>query len=226
MRVLVIEDDVKVADALHEGLAAEGYDVAVARTGHEGAIRGMNEAFDVILLDLTLPGQDGLEVLTTLRRRGIQTRILVLTARDRIEDRVSGLDGGADDYLVKPFAFPELLARIRALLRGGGSQPYRFTVDDLTVDLLSQAAERSGERLDLSVREFQVLAYLMQHRRQVVSRESLARDVWNERDRSATLDNVIDAYIGRLRSKVDADRPVRLIHTIRGVGFMLDTQVP
>jgi DNA-binding response OmpR family regulator len=139
---------------------------------------------------------------------------------------VAGLDRGADDYLTKPFAFAELLARIRALLRRGAPEACRFTVGDLTIDLLARTVERAGARLELTTREFQLLAYLMRHQYQVVSRESIVRDVWNELARSAPLDNVIDVHIARLRNKVDVDRSVRLIHTVRGVGFMVATEAP
>jgi DNA-binding response OmpR family regulator len=226
MRVLVVEDELKVANALREGLAAEGYDVVVARTGDEAFLKATAGRFDIILLDLTLPRRDGLDVLSALRGQGVNTAILVITARDSVEDRVAGLDRGADDYLAKPFAFAELLARIRALLRRGGPEPCRFTVGDLTVDLLTRTAERSGQPLELTTREFQLLAYLMRHQHQVVSRESIVRDVWNELARSAPLDNVIDVHIARLRNKIDANRPNRLIHTVRGVGFTVATHAP
>jgi DNA-binding response OmpR family regulator len=226
MRVLVVEDELKVANALCEGLVSDGYDVTVARTGEEGFSRGTAEPFDIILLDLTLPRRDGLDVLAALRSRGINVPVLVITARDSIDDRVAGLDRGADGYLTKPFAFAELLARIRALLRRGTPEAYRFAVGDLAIDLLARTVERCGKPLELTTREFQLLAYLMRHQYQVVSRESLAREVWNEPGRSAPLDNVIDAHIARLRSKVDVDTSTRLIHTVRGVGFMVATQPP
>jgi len=222
MRILVVEDEQKVANALCEGLEGERYDVVVERTGESAFFRLTTESFDLILLDLGLPGRDGLEILTTLRGKGVKTPVLVLTARDTLHDRVAGLDSGADDYLVKPFAFAELLARIRALLRRGrAAEAPRLGVGDLSMDLISRKVTRGGSNIDLTVREFELLEYLLRYEGQVVSRESLARDVWKETSRTTPLDNVIDVHIARLRRKVDLDRPVRLIHTVRGVGFML-----
>jgi DNA-binding response OmpR family regulator len=222
MRVLVVEDEQKVANALREGLEGERYDVVVERTGEDAFFRMTTEAFDLILLDLGLPGRDGLQILTTLRSKGIKTPVLVLTARDTLQDRVAGLDSGADDYLVKPFAFAELLARIRALMRRGrSSESPRLSVGDLSIDLITRKVTRGGQPVELTVREFELLEYLMRYEGQVVSRETLARDVWQETARTTPLDNVIDVHIARLRRKVDLDRPVKLIHTVRGVGFML-----
>jgi two-component system copper resistance phosphate regulon response regulator CusR len=222
MRVLVVEDEQKVANALREGLEGERYDVVVERTGEDAFFRMTTEAFDLILLDLGLPGRDGLQILTTLRTKGIKTPVLVLTARDTLQDRVAGLDGGADDYLVKPFAFAELLARIRALMRRGrAAESPRLAVGDLTMDLITRKVTRGGQPVELTVREFELLEYLMRYEGQVVSRETLARDVWKETARTTPLDNVIDVHIARLRRKVDLDRPMKLIHTVRGVGFLL-----
>jgi DNA-binding response OmpR family regulator len=222
MRILVVEDEQKVANALREGLEGERYDVEVERTGEDAFFRMTTEAFDLILLDLGLPGRDGLQILTTLRSKGVKTPVLVLTARDTLQDRVAGLDSGADDYLVKPFAFAELLARIRALLRRGrAAESPRLAVGDLTMDLITRKVTRAGQPVELTVREFELLEYLMRYEGQVVSRETLARDVWQETARTTPLDNVIDVHIARLRRKVDLDRAVRLIHTVRGVGFML-----
>ena len=222
MRVLVVEDELKVANALREGLEGERYDIVVERTGEDAFFRMTTETFDLILLDLGLPGRDGLQILTTLRSKGVKTPVLVLTARDTLQDRVAGLDSGADDYLVKPFAFAELLARIRALMRRGRTaESPRLAVGDLMMDLITRKVTRGGQPVELTVREFELLEYLMRYEGQVVSRETLARDVWKETARTTPLDNVIDVHIARLRRKVDLDRPVRLIHTIRGVGFML-----
>ena len=222
MRVLVVEDEQKVANALREGLEGERYEVVVERTGEEAFFRLTTEAFDLILLDLGLPGRDGLQSLTTLRSQGVKTPVLVLTARDTLQDRVAGLDSGADDYLVKPFAFAELLARIRALMRRGRSaEAPRLAVGDLSMDLITRKVLRGGQAVELTVREFELLEYLMRYEGQVVSRETLARDVWKETARTTPLDNVIDVHIARLRRKVDLERPVKLIHTVRGVGFML-----
>jgi two-component system copper resistance phosphate regulon response regulator CusR len=222
MRVLVVEDEQKVADALREGLAEEKYDVVVERTGEGAFFRINTETFDIILLDLGLPGRDGLEILKALRQRGLKTPVLVLTARDSLQDRVAGLDSGADDYLIKPFAFAELLARTRALVRRRRvSETPRLTVADLEMDLVTRKVTRGAAPVDLTVREFELLEYLMRYHGQVVSRETLARDVWKETARTTPLDNVIDVHIARLRRKVDADERAKLIHTIRGVGFML-----
>ena len=222
MRILVVEDESKVADALREGLEDERYDVVVERTGEGAFFRVNTETFDVVLLDLTLPGRDGLEILRALRQRRMETPVLVLTARDSLEDRVTGLDAGADDYLVKPFAFAELLARIRALVRRGRvADAPRLSVGDLEMDLVTRKVLRAGKPVDLTVREFELLEFLMRYQGQVVSRETLARDVWKETARTTPLDNVIDVHIARLRRKVDLEHAVKLIHTVRGVGFML-----
>jgi DNA-binding response OmpR family regulator len=223
VRILVVEDEQKVAAALSEGLKGERYDVAVERTGEGAFFRITTEAFDAVLLDLTLPGRDGLAILAAMRERGVKTPVLVVTARDTLEDRVIGLDAGADDYLIKPFAFAELLARIRALVRRGrsGAEAPRLVVGDLEMHLITREVTRGGQVVELTVREFELLAYLLRHQGQVVSRESLARDVWKETSRSTPLDNVIDVHVARLRRKVDVEPAVKLIHTVRGMGFML-----
>jgi DNA-binding response OmpR family regulator len=227
MRILVVEDESKVAHALREGLESEHYEVEVANTGEEGFFLVNAQTFDLVILDLMLPGRDGLEVLRTLRRRGLQTPVLILTARDAVEDRVAGLDCGADDYLVKPFAFAELLARIRALLRRGRTdQVLRLKAADLEMDLVTRRVSRGGRSLNLTIREFELLEYLMRYQNQVVSREMLARNVWHETSRATPLDNVIDVHIARLRKKVDHCFPRQLIHTVRGVGFILRENEP
>ena len=222
MRVLVVEDEKKVAKALREGLEAEHYDVRVAATGEEGFFLVNNETFDCVVLDLMLPQRDGLEVLSTLRKRGLGTPVLILTAKDTVDDRVRGLDGGADDYLVKPFALPELLARIRALLRRGRpDQVLRLRQDELEMDLVSRTVTRAGQTIELTVKEFEILEYLLRHAGRVVSREMLTRDVWRIAARATPLDNVIDVSMARLRRKVDDPFPAKLLHTVRGVGFAL-----
>jgi DNA-binding response OmpR family regulator len=222
VRILVVEDEQKVASALREGLEGEGYEVVVEGTGEGAFFRSSTETFDVVLLDWGLPGRDGVQILRTLRQRGIATPVLILTARDAPADRVTGLDSGADDYLVKPFAFAELLARIRALLRRGrAAEPLRLKVDDLEMDVVTRKVTRGRDQLDLTVREFQLLHCLMSREGELVSRDTIASEVWRESARSSTLNNVIDVHIARLRRKIDLDRPTRLIHTVRGVGFML-----
>jgi len=225
--ILVVEDEQKVANALREGLESEQYDVTVEQTGEGAFFRLNTESFDAILLDLMLPGRDGLQILRTLRQRGDKTPVLVLTARDTLEDRVTGLDSGADDYLVKPFAFEEVLARIRALLRRGRvNEPLRLRVANLDLDIVTRKVVRGGQQVELTVREFELLEYLLRHRGQTVSRGMLAREVWKETSRSTSLDNVIDVHIARLRRKVDLDQSLKLIHTVRGVGFMVKEGEP
>jgi DNA-binding response OmpR family regulator len=177
------------------------------------------------LLDLMLPGRNGLEILAALRRQHCGTPLLILTARDAVEDRVEGLDAGADDYVVKPFAFPELLARIRALTRRGRpEQVLRFKLADLVMDCVTRKVTRGGEEIELTAREFDLLEYMFRHQGHVVSREMLARDVWKVTARATPMDNVIDVTIARLRQKVDAPFEEKLLKTIRGVGFILDEE--
>lgn len=225
--VLIVEDETKIRQALAEGLASADYEVSLADTGEEAFYRATTEIFDVMVLDIMLPQRSGLEILTRLRQRGLRTPVLLLTARDSVDDRVLGLDAGADDYLVKPFAFPELLARLRAILRRGRpSESERWSIADLELDAVTRTVRRGRAPLDLTPREFELLEYLLRHAGQLVSREMLARDVWREPGRATSLDNVIDVHVARLRKKVDAERPNRLIHTVRGVGFVLREQEP
>src|SRR5215470_7025261 len=208
-------------------LQAEHYDVVVAPTGEDGFYRANAEAFDLVLLDLMLPGRSGLEILQTLRQRHVHTPVLIMTARDGVDDRVLGLDLGAGDYLVKPFAMPELLARVRALLRRGRpSDVFRLKAGDLELDLVARRASRGERLLDLTAREFELLEYLLRHQGHLVSREMMARDVWKEPRRATPLDNVIDVQMTRLRRKVDTEGAARLIHTVRGVGFILKEGEP
>jgi two-component system copper resistance phosphate regulon response regulator CusR len=223
VRILVIEDEQKLGRALREGLQAEQYDVALAHTGEEGFYLVETESFDLVILDVMLPGRSGIEILNAMRKHGLKTPVLMLTARDAIEDRVRGLDTGADDYLVKPFAFPELLARIRALSRRGGpeSSNGRLRIADLELDVIGRSVARAGQTLDLTAREFELLEYLVRHQGHVVSREMLTRDVWKEPGRHTPLDNVIDVHVARLRRKVDDQFPQKLVQTVRGVGFVV-----
>jgi len=222
VRILVVEDEQKVANALKEGLEGERYDVTVASTGEDAFFQVNTTRFDIILLDWMLPGRDGIQVLTTIRKRGLETPVLLLTARDGLLDRVHGLNSGADDYLVKPFAFEELLARIRALLRRGRTKDsLRLSVGDLEMDLVTRKVLRGGQNVDLTAREYELLEYLMRHDNQVVTRDTLARDVWKETTRGTPLNNVIDVHIARLRRKLEQENSTKLIHTVRGIGFML-----
>ncbi len=220
--ILIIEDDPKTANAIRNGLRGEGYDAAVDRTGDDGASRLSSATFDLVLLDWMLPGRDGITLLRQLRARGEQTPVLLLTARDAVEDRVLGLDSGADDYLVKPFAFAELLARIRVLLRRtGDTERLRRQIGDLVLDVENRRVLRGSKEITLTPREFDLLAYLVRHHGQTVTRQMLARDVWREQQRVTPLDNVIDVHVAHLRRKIDDGHRSKLLHTVRGVGFAL-----
>jgi two-component system copper resistance phosphate regulon response regulator CusR len=222
LKILVIEDEKKVALALQKGLESEHYDVQVALTGEEGFFLLCSRDFDLIVLDLMLPGRDGMEILQTLRKTNSQTPVLILTARDTVEDKILGLDLGADDYLVKPFAFPELTARIRALLRRGRSDgAAKLKLADLEMDLVRRTAVRGKQAVPLTAMEFEILESLLRNQGHVVTREMLAEEVWEETERATPLDNVIDVHIGRLRKKIDEPFPKKLLHTVRGVGFIL-----
>jgi len=222
VHILVVEDELKMAMALREGLEADDYAVSVAHTGEEGFYLAQSGPFDMMILDVMLPGRDGFQILAALRQRGMTTPVLLLTSRDTLEDRVHGLDLGADDYLVKPFAFPELLARLRALLRRGKTDSIqRLRVADLEVNVALRAVTRGGALLELTAREFDLLHYLVVNRDRVVSREMLAREIWKEVARQTPLDNVIDTQMVRLRRKIDGQFEKKLLQTVRGVGFIL-----
>jgi DNA-binding response OmpR family regulator len=224
-RVLIVEDERKVSKAIKEGLEGDSYSVSVAHTGEDGFFLANSEHFDLVVLDVMLPSRSGIEVLSAIRKQGRKTPVLLLTARDSIEDRVLGLDAGADDYLVKPFAFPELLARVRALLRRGKAEPVSaLRLQDLEMDLVGRSVRRGNRMIDLTAREFELLQYLLRHQGQVVSREMLARDVWKEEMRHSPLDNVIDVHMVRLRRKIDEGFATKLLRTVRGVGFVLKAE--
>jgi two-component system copper resistance phosphate regulon response regulator CusR len=219
-RVLVIEDQKKLLRSLEQGLAEEGYETLCASTGEEGYQLGTSEQVDAVILDLMLPGRDGLQLLKDLRDQGFKKPILILTARDTVDDRVRGLDSGADDYLIKPFAFAELVARLRALLRREASGPELvLRAGSMELDLVSRRAIRGGQGIDLRKREFELLEYLMRNKNSTVTREMIARDVWKET--SGILTNVIDVYINLLRKKIEVPGQPALIQTVRGVGYAL-----
>jgi DNA-binding response OmpR family regulator len=219
-RVLIVEDERKLLRGLERGLAAEGYHVVGAATGEAGCQLALSQPFDCLILDRMLPGRDGLDVLAELRRAGRTMPVLFLTARDAVEDRVAGLNAGADDYLVKPFAFAELLARLRVVLRRGPvSRDAILHAADLEVDLLQRRVQRAGTEIALTPREFELLAYLVRHKNAVVTRDMLGREVWKEPGYALT--NVIDVYINFLRRKVEKAGAQPLIQTLRGVGYSL-----
>lgn len=221
-RILVIEDDDATVRGVVTGLATEGFEVRSARTGDDALQSLEANVFDLIVLDWMLPGRDGLSILRWLRGRGQRVPVLLLTARDAVEDRVRGLETGADDYLSKPFAFAELLARVRALLRRATpAEPWQRSVADLIVNFETRHVTRAGRRLDLTPREFDLLAYLIARAGEVVSRDQLAREVWHESHRATPIDNVIDVHAARLRRKLDDGHPRKLLHTVRGLGYVL-----
>jgi len=220
--VLIVEDEEKTRASVAEGFRIEGWIVRVAANG-ESAVELLNrETFDLLVLDWMLPGRDGLDVLRHARARGTQTPVLMLTVRNSVQDRVAGLEAGADDYLSKPFAFAELLARSRALLRRPVLSAGHFlSCDDLQLDTRARLAVRGGKHMSLTPREVDILEYLLRYQGQVVTREMLERDVWKQNRRFTSLDNVIDVQIMRLRRKLDEEGKSRLLHTLRGVGYRL-----
>jgi DNA-binding response OmpR family regulator len=220
-RILLVDDDPTIQRTVVAALDTEGLTSTVAATGESGFFLASSRAFDLLILDRMLPDRNGLEVLRALRQNGSTLPVLVLTARDSVADRVEGLDSGADDYLPKPFEFPELLARVRALLRrSGGGLTQQLTLADLSIDTSARSARRGGTHLELTGREFELLAYLVCRKGTVVSRQMLARDVWKEPFRGTPLDGVIDVHMARLRKKLELGSAVRLIHTVRGVGYL------
>ena len=220
MRILLVEDDRKVASFIRKGMEEEGYAVDVAADGESGLQMGLDRLHDLIILDVMLPEKPGFQVVRELRQAKVATPVLMLTSRDTIEDKVQGLDAGADDYLTKPFAFAELLARVRALLRrGSDARAPKLQVADLILDPATRSVTRGGQPITLTNREFALLEYLMRNTGRVLSRTMIADHVWDYNFDSGT--NVIDVYVNYLRKKVDADRELKLLHTVRGAGYVL-----
>ncbi len=220
--LLVIEDEKKVAEALEEGLRRNGFTVDIARNGEKGFYLLNTHTYDLLVLDLMLPGHSGYDILQTLRSKGMRLPVLILSARDSTEDKVTGLDMGADDYLGKPFAFPELLARIRVLLRRGmDKENTLLSLADLEMDLVHHTVKRQGRNISLTNKEFDLLRYLLENKEEIVSREMLARNVWEVVNRVTPIDNLIDVHITRLRHKIDEAFEPKLLYTVRGVGFIL-----
>lgn len=220
MRVLIVEDEEKMADLIKRGLDEEGIGAEVAHDGETGLEMGKSGQFDLVILDVSLPGRDGFEVAQGLREAKIKAPILMLTARDTTEMKVKGLDSGADDYMTKPFAFAEMLARIRALMRRS-EDVTKLQIGDLSLDLISRRVTRGGTEVQLTSKEFMLLEYFMRHPDEILSREVLSEKVWNEKFDALT--NVIDVYINYLRNKIDRNFEPKLIHTVRGVGYVLRT---
>jgi two-component system copper resistance phosphate regulon response regulator CusR len=225
VRILVVEDEQKLALAVKQGLEANEHVVSIAPTGEDGFFLAQTQPFDLLIFDVMLPGRNGIEIMGNLRRLGHRTPILLLTSKDGVEDRVQGLDAGADDYLAKPFALSELQARVRAIGRRGTPELEAvLRLEDLELDRVRHAAIRGAKLLDLTAREFELLEFLMRHAGRVVSREMLAREVWKESSRYTPIDNVIDVHIARLRRKMDDPYPRKLLCTVRGVGFVLKSE--
>src|SRR5262245_27372154 len=220
-RVLIVEDQKRLLASVRKGLEEEGYEVVTAANGEEGYYLGTTQPFDVLVLDVMLPGRDGIQVLRDLRRQGIGKPVLLLTSRDSVEDRVKGLDAGADDYLIKPFAFAGLPARLPARLRRNlAGREVVLKADNLEVDLLTRLVARGGGEIDLSKREFELLEFLLRHKNMTVTRDMLARDVWKEPEGMFTT-NVIEVCVNSLRKKIERPGQRSLIHTVRGVGYAL-----
>jgi two-component system OmpR family response regulator len=224
MRVLVAEDDPVIADFVAQGLREAGYAVDVAATGPEGLKRALEGGYDAAVIDVMLPGLDGLSLIEQLRAKKIQTPVLILSARHSVDDRVKGLQAGGDDYLTKPFAFAELLARVQALLRraGASAEPTSLVVGDLSLDLLTRRVERAGRPIDLRPREFALLEYLMRHPGRVLSKTMILSHVWGYSFDPGT--NVVDVLVSRLRDRIDEGFDTKLIHTVRGAGYVLKVE--
>ncbi len=223
MRLLLVEDEARVARFVARGLREASYAVDVAATGEDALYQAAINTYDAVILDVMIPAPDGFEVCRRLREFGVRAPVLMLTARDAVEDRIAGLDTGADDYLTKPFEFGELLARLRALLRRGGElRQEKITIADLIIDTRAQRVWRAGRGVNLTMKEYALLEYLARERGRVVGREEIAEHVWDESFDPFT--NLIEVYVNRLRRKIDAGASVALIHTRRGAGYMLHTE--
>ncbi len=222
MRILIVEDESKTGEYLRQGLSEAGFTVDLARNGADGLHLALQESYELAILDVMLPGMNGWEVLQTMRQRGVQTPAMFLTARDQIEDRVKGLELGAEDYLVKPFSFAELLARVRTILRRGraGTESTIVQVADLQLDLLRRRVTRGGKRIDLTAKEFGLLELLMRRHGEVLPRSLIASQVWDMNFDSDT--NVIEVAMRRLRVKIDDEQDTKLIKTVRGMGYVLE----
>lgn len=220
MRILVIEDEEGIADFIQRGLDGAGYQVDAASDGQTGLQKLHDLDYDLLILDLMLPDMDGLAVLEKTRNRRVSPPVLILSARSEVEDRVRGLEVGADDYLVKPFAFEELLARVKALLRRGQPVPDRLAAGDLVVDCLRRKVTRAGKPVDLAPKEFSILEYLVRHKGKPLTRTMIVEHVWDMEYDGLT--NIVDVYIRHLRAKIDDPFPVKMIRTVRGTGYMLE----
>jgi two-component system OmpR family response regulator len=221
MRILLVEDEVKMARALRRGLELEGHTIDVSADGDDGLSKALEYDYDVVVLDVMLPGRDGFSICRELRARGRWSPVLLLTARDAVDDRIRGLDAGADDYLIKPFAFGELLARLRALVRRGPTErPTVISVGDVELDPAAHTVTRSGRAVELSAREFALLEFLMRHPGEVLSRARILEQVWDYS--YSGLSNVVDVYVAYLRRKLERPFGRQLIRTVRGVGYALD----
>jgi heavy metal response regulator len=221
MRILVIEDDAKIASFITKGLEQAGFAVDHAADGEDGLFMATNESYDAAVIDIMLPGRDGLSIIAAMRQAKLATPVIILSAKHSVEDRVRGLQTGSDDYLVKPFTFAELLARVQALIRRSSrvTEPNRLTVGELSVDLITREAVRSGQTIELQPREFSLLDYLMRHSGRVVSKTMILEHIWDYHFDPQT--NVVDVLVCRLRNKIDRDYEQKLIHTIRGVGYVI-----
>lgn len=222
IRILIVEDDEKIGTSIRDTIANAGYSTTYVKTGEEAFFIATTEALDAIVLDLGLPGRDGMEILSAIRESQLDVPILVLSGRSKVEDRINALKAGADDYLTKPFSVDELEVRIQALLRRGRAiHPQRMVVADLTLDVSLRRVTREERLIGMTALEFEIVELLMRNARRVVSRQTLSHCIWKDINRATPLDNVIDVHIGRIRKKIDLPDMPKLIHTIRGVGFML-----